>query len=128
MISSGSGWPRGTAGLGIDWTDWTLGEGSHARFLQAIDADLAQLAADFPLRVSFDAVGGAAASAEHYQVWGANARNWQLPDGATISGSGQAAAMGVQKPGVFGIVTTPKYPLGDELNAGARRTKKCSVQ
>ena len=52
-----------------------------------------------------------AASAEHLMVWGANARNWRLPAGAKIPGSGQARCMGVQAPGVFGIVTTPKYPL-----------------
>ena len=41
------------------------------------------------------------------QVWGANADNWNLALGSSIPGSGQAADMGVQRLGVFGIVTTP---------------------
>ena len=89
----------------------SAGADAHAHFIEALDRALLRLAADFPQRVHFGAASGAAASAEHYQVWGANARNWRRPDGARVSGSGQAAAMGVQRPGVFGIVTTPKYPL-----------------
>ena len=100
-----------------------LGADAHAQFVEALDAALLLLAADFPQRVRFGAVSGAAASIEHFQVWGANARNWQRPDGAKISGSGQAAAMGVQRPGVFGIITTPKYPL----NAGSPDPKRCAV-
>ena len=99
-----------------------LGAGAHTRFVGALDAALLQLAADFPERVRFGAVSGTAASAEHYQVWGANARNWRRPDGAKISGSGQAAVMGAQRPGVFGIVSTPKYPLHE----GA--PEKCVLQ
>lgn len=100
-----------------------LGADAHAHFVEALDSALLLLAADFPQRVRFGAVSGAAASIEHFQVWGANARNWQRPDGAKISGSGQAAAMGVQRPGVFGIITTPKYPL----NAGSPDPKRCAV-
>jgi hypothetical protein len=99
-----------------------VGTDAHARFVAALDTALLRLGADFPQRVRFGKVSGAAASAEHYQVWGANARNWRRPDGAKLSGSGQAAAMGVQKPGVFGIVTTPKYPL----HSG--EPKKCALQ
>ena len=101
----------------------SLGTAAHARFVEALDTALLRLAADFPQRVRVGEVSGSAASAEHYQVWGANARNWRRPEGAKISGSGQAAAMAVQRPGVFGIVTTPKYPL----HAGAS-TKRCVLQ
>ena len=47
-------------------------------------------------------------SPTNYHVWGANAMNWNLREGQTISGGGMAAAMGIQKKGVFGIVTTPQ--------------------
>ena len=55
----------------------------------------------------FGDVSGDAASARNIHVWGANADNWNLPDGVKIRGGGQANDMGPQKPGVFGIVTTP---------------------
>ena len=127
-IAGEDGKPR--LGKGVAAEHWRgqlgvrLGADAHAHFVEALDAALLQLAADFPQRVRFGAVSSAAACTEHYQVWGANARNWQRPDGAKISGSGQAAAMGVQRPGVFGIITTPKYPL----NAGASDPKRCALQ
>ena len=40
-------------------------------------------------------------------VWGANEDNWNLNPGEKITGGGQAAGMGIQKVGVFGIVTMP---------------------
>ena len=40
-------------------------------------------------------------------IWGANATNWNLKPGEKIQGGGQAAHMGIQKPGIFGIITTP---------------------
>jgi len=57
--------------------------------------------------VSIGRVNGAKASQDEWHVWGANARNWNLNDGEAIIGDGQAAAMGNQHMGVFGIVTTP---------------------
>jgi hypothetical protein len=52
------------------------------------------------------------ASPTNFQLWGANAYNWNIPDGMTpkdVGGAwgGQAAAIDKQKPGIFGIVTTP---------------------
>eukprot|EP00966_Prymnesium_polylepis_P090168 2088267-Prymnesium_polylepis.1 len=60
-----------------------------------------------PGRVRYGRVSGNAATATHIQVWGASAANVSTCDGARIEGGGQAAVVGVQKPGVFGIVTTP---------------------
>jgi len=49
-----------------------------------------------------------------YHVWGANEDNWNLPNpnaenpnNITIPGANQAAAMGEQKIGIFGVITTP---------------------
>jgi hypothetical protein len=64
---------------------------------------------EFPDRVSFGIVGNEASmppSKNVYHVWGANWGNWNLQEGVMISGGGQAAVMGIQRPGVFGIVTT----------------------
>jgi hypothetical protein len=70
------------------------------------------LQARFPGRVTFTTqLEGARASSTRFLVWGAHARNWNLQDGIFIPGGGQAAAMGRQKRGIFGIITTP-LPLG----------------
>ena len=66
-----------------------------------------KLKSDYPHRVTFGRVSGADAGPSNLVVWGANARNWDLPDGKFIDGAGQAAAMGYMKPGIFGVVTTP---------------------
>ena len=111
IIAGENGSPSLGRGVAIKQWQRRFGKDASERFLAELESGLHRLAQDFPDRVSFGTVSGAAASPEHVMVWGANARNWRLPEGAHISGSGQAAAMGVQRPGVFGIVTTPKYPL-----------------
>ena len=63
----------------------------------------------YPERVIFGDVVYENASPTHYQVWGANAKNWNLPEGSKIPGKYQAMQMKVQEPGVFGIVVTPLY-------------------
>lgn len=59
--------------------------------------------------VELGAVDGKNASADHYQVWGAHAGNWNYKesDNPGTFGGGQAQFFDKQKPGVFGIVTTP---------------------
>ncbi|MBP6218337.1 MAG: hypothetical protein KA436_07105 [Oligoflexales bacterium] len=52
----------------------------------------------------------ASASEVNFQVWGANAGNWNYPDGTKMKdgfGGGQAKSIKEQKAGIFGIVTTP---------------------
>ena len=97
----------GTGFAKEQWRDYHA-DGNRAWKLttETLDRLSNELVKDFPGRVSFGQVNDKA-SAEHYMVWGANAGNWDLPTGASIPGGGQARAMGNQKEGVFGIVTTP---------------------
>ena len=60
-------------------------------------------------RVEFGDVLYQNASDTCYQVWSANAVNWNRPDGLDIPGSYQAEEMKYQEEGVFGIVVTPMY-------------------
>ena len=102
-----------TLGTGAAVKQWRrrFADGARERFLAELEPALLRLQQDYPDRVRFGTVSGADAGPEHVMVWGANGKNWDLPDGSHIPGSGQAAAVGVQKPGIFGIVTTPKYPI-----------------
>ena len=63
----------------------------------------------YPERINFGDVVYENATSNHFQVWGANAKNWNLPEGAKIPGKFQAAQMKIQEPGVYGIVVTPLY-------------------
>lgn len=63
----------------------------------------------YPNRTMFGDVLYENASPTHYQVWGANAKNWNLPEGSQIPGKFQALQMKIQEPGVFGIVVSPLY-------------------
>jgi hypothetical protein len=84
------------------------------------------LQARFPGRVTFTTqLEGARASSTRFLVWGAHARNWNLQDGIFIPGGGQAAAMGRQKRGIFGIITTPLEGLPPPVDpAGAAPPKQ----
>ena len=81
-------------------------DAQYQRFICALDESIYSLCDMFPGRVVFGRVGDGAC-ATNYHVWGANADNWNLRAGQRIFGSGMAAAMGVQKEGVFGIVRAP---------------------
>ena len=97
-------------GLAVDQWQAAFGaRGDAARLLLVAELErgVEQLRGEFPRRVHIGRVSGADASATQIMVWGANASNADLQNGTRIQGSGQAAAMGVQKPGVFGIITTP---------------------
>ena len=80
---------------------------AYSNVLQLIDTRVSNLVTDFPNRISFGFVNGKHANKKKYHVWGANTSNWNLPTGTRIQGGGQAAHMGKQKSGVFGIITTP---------------------
>ena len=60
-------------------------------------------------RIKFADVVYQNASEFNYQVWSANAINYDLPEGTKIPGDYQALEMKKQCPGVFGIITTPRY-------------------
>ena len=98
-------------GLAVDqWRaafDARVGDAARLLLVAELECGVELLRDQFPSRVHIGRVSGADASATQIMVWGANASNADLQNGTRIQGSGQAAAMGVQKPGVFGIITTP---------------------
>ena len=95
-------------GKGFAVQHWQqCGSGSYKKFMESLNTHISELEAEFPGQVSFGVVSGSAANLKHYQVWGANSSNWNLPNGSTICGNGMAAGMGIQKEGVFGVVTSP---------------------
>mmetsp|Transcript_40882 Transcript_40882/g.108190 ORF Transcript_40882/g.108190 Transcript_40882/m.108190 type:complete len:392 (+) Transcript_40882:137-1312(+) len=114
-------------GTGLAVDQWRAafpvrGDAARLQLVSKLEHGAAQLRAEFPGRVCYGRVSGHAASANNIQVWGANAANVSVCDGARIEGGGQAAAMGVQKPGIFGIVTTPLCgrPRGGSGGSGGR--------
>ena len=123
--SLGTGLARG------QWIDKKKGwpvRGDEARQLLVRELQVLfdGLQARFPGRVTFTTqLEGARASSTRFLVWGANARNWNLPDGIFIPGGGQAADMGRQKRGIFGIITTPLEGLPPPVDpAGAAPPKQ----
>ena len=107
-------------GLAVgQWQTPQYGEEAYQRFIKVLDDETVRLHTDFPDRVRFGWVSGANASPIHLQVWGANSKNWNLKAGATIKGDGQAACMGTQKMGVFGVVTTPYTGIPSDSSAHA---------
>ena len=74
-----------------------------------ITSKILELIEKFDDRIKFGDVYYQNASAINYQLWSANAVNWNLPEGSKIPGSHQAHAMKIQVPGVFGIVVNPRY-------------------
>ena len=60
-------------------------------------------------RINFGNVSDKNASETSYQVWPADAGNWNLPMNSRIFGDGFAVCFEFQVPGVFGIVTDPMY-------------------
>ncbi len=107
-------------GTGLARVQWSNSVQSSA-IVSQISGLIAKLGVKFPGRITYGNVGDVgktvgtqfivspdkAASKNLIHVWGANADNWNLGDGGDITGGGQAAVMGKQRPGVFGIVTTP---------------------
>jgi hypothetical protein len=123
--SLGTGLARG------QWIDKKKGwpvRGDEARQLLVRELQVLfdGLQARFPGRVTFTTqLEGARASSTRFLVWGAHARNWNLPDGDFIPGGGQAADMGRQKRGIFGIITTPLEGLPPPVDpAGAAPPKQ----
>ena len=104
--------PRLGKGLAVQQWQSNFTQQQYQRFINTLDKSIYQLRETFPGRVIFGRVGTNALSppseTDYHAVWGANAMNWNLREGQPISGGGMAAAMGIQKKGVFGIVTTPQ--------------------
>ena len=78
-----------------------------------IGSKMKELQEKFNTRVRFGEVMYDNASELNYQVWSANAANWDLEEGSCIAGKYQALEMKFQEPGVYGIVVTPRYGYHD---------------
>jgi len=98
----------GTGNARHQWAAVPALAGHYDSYISYLHGLFVRLEANAGGRVIFGSVRGALASARCIQVWGANWENWELPNGTQITGEGQARCMGNQKPGVFGVVTTPK--------------------
>jgi hypothetical protein len=74
-----------------------------------ISMEIEKLEDKYDERINYGEVYYQKANALNYQVWSANAVNWNRPEGLDIPGSFQAQEMKFQEKGVFGIVVTPRY-------------------
>ncbi len=100
----------------------------YNKMVQSIAASIKDLAKDFPNRIHFGMIGdykldgsdcdSSTVNAEGVpglqgdgtfmiHVWGANAGNFNEPNGGSITGGGQASCFASQRPGAFGISTMP---------------------
>jgi len=94
--------------------DWKLVDKDNWETLyytlhEYLSKKIGELEKKFPSRVKFGEVLYENATETDYQLWSANAVNWNLPEGEEIPGKYQAQEMKFQGPGVFGIVVTPLY-------------------
>lgn len=72
-----------------------------------------KLQLDFEDRVQFGQVSDTKASETSYQIWSADRKNWNLPNGYQIPGEDLALCFKYQVPGVYGIVLDPKFGYVD---------------
>ncbi len=89
--------------------DWNLINNNNDLYLDFYDyvaSKLLELVNSFGERIKFGDVYYQNADDLNYQVWSANLVNYNLKDGSNIPGD---LEMKIQGPGVFGIVTTPRY-------------------
>jgi len=94
----------------IDSDNWNALTKALYGFIEEKIKDLQERFSD---RVRFGEVMYQNASPKSYQVWSANAANWDLPRGESIPGKFQAMEMKFQEPGVYGIVVSPMYGYSD---------------
>ena len=85
-----------------------------------LDTAVKDLQAKFRSRVTIGSVKNMSTKASSTQlvVWGADARNWDVPTGTMffpVLVEGEASVMHMQRDGMFGIVTTPRYGLPDNV-------------
>lgn len=74
-----------------------------------ITKEIKKLEKKYSSRIKFGTVLYENASEISYQLWSANAVNWNRPAGMDIPGCYQAQEMKFQEKGVYGIVVTPRY-------------------
>ena len=74
-----------------------------------ITKEIKKLEKKYSSRIKFGTVLYEDASEISYQLWSANAVNWNRPAGMDIPGCYQAQEMKFQESGVYGIVVTPRY-------------------
>lgn len=60
-------------------------------------------------RIKFKDIAYENASSLSYQLWSANAVNYDLPKGTKIPGDYQAQEVKIQDDGIYGIIVTPRY-------------------
>ena len=80
----------------------TIGTLCHCSLMFEMMGEFHQLQASFPDQVTFGLVGSKAPKGSEpgslcIHIFGANAKNWNLPDGVKIDGSLQASDMGKQR-------------------------------
>jgi exonuclease III len=130
IIFPGTNADNHNLGTGLAVGQWASlgsnGSNDNTTMINYIKDKIKELETLFPRRIKFGLIG----QGSHYgppskdliHVWGANAGNWDLPNGKVISGGGQAATIGPQIPGVFGIVTTPVVGINGILNKSQNMT------
>jgi len=94
--------------------DWKLVDSKNCSSLaddlyEYITSQLIDLINAYGDRITFGDVLYQNASSLNYNLWSANAVNYNLEEGTQIPGDYQAAEMKIQSPGVYGIIVTPRY-------------------
>lgn len=96
------------------YEDWKLvNENNYIQLAEELHQHIAErivkLITLFNERIKFKDVSYENANSLSYQLWSANAVNYDLPKNSKIPGDYQAQEMKLQDDGVYGIITTPKY-------------------
>ena len=76
---------------------------------QYISERIVSLVEVFNERIKFKDIAYENASSLSYQLWSANAVNYDLPKGTKIPGDYQAQEVKIQSDGIYGIIVTPRY-------------------
>ena len=78
-------------------------------FHEFITEQLLDLVKGYGERITFGDVTYQNASSLNYNLWSANAINYNLRDGEEIPGDYQANEMKIEGEGVYGLIVTPRY-------------------
>lgn len=78
-------------------------------FHEFITSNLLDLVKEYEERITFGDVTYQNASSLNYNLWSANAVNYNLKKGEEIPGDYQASEMKIQGDGVYGLIVTPRY-------------------
>lgn len=94
--------------------DWRLVDSKNYTKLaddlhEYISGEIIDLTNTYGDRITFGDVLYQNANSLNYNLWSANAVNYDLGEGENIPGDYQASEMKIQAPGVYGIIVTPRY-------------------